>query len=57
MEPRRAGIEDLMTAIDIGETTTIPSKVRYRVLAAVSVVAVITYIHRVGFATAAAEFK
>ena len=34
-----------------------PTRVRYQVLASVCVLAVITYIHRVGFATASAEFK
>jgi sugar phosphate permease len=34
-----------------------PSRVRYQVLAAACSLAVITYIHRVGFATASAEFK
>ena len=34
-----------------------PTRVRYRVLAAACSLAVITYIHRVGFATASAEFK
>ena len=34
-----------------------PTRVRYQVLAAACSLAVITYIHRVGFATAAAEFK
>ena len=48
-----------MAAIDTAEPATVPvpTRVRYQVLAAVSVLAVITYIHRVGFATAAAEFK
>jgi MFS transporter, ACS family, glucarate transporter len=34
-----------------------PTRVRYQVLAAACTLAVITYIHRVGFATASAEFK
>jgi hypothetical protein len=34
-----------------------PTRVRYRVLAAACSLAIITYIHRVGFATASAEFK
>jgi sugar phosphate permease len=34
-----------------------PTWVRYQVLAAACTLAVITYIHRVGFATASAEFK
>ena len=46
-----------MAAIDFDIATTRPTRVRYRVLAAISALAVITYIHRVGFATAAAEFK
>jgi sugar phosphate permease len=34
-----------------------PTRVRYAVLAAACSLAIITYIHRVGFATASAEFK
>ena len=34
-----------------------PTRVRYQVLAAACSLAVVTYIHRVGFATASAEFK
>ena len=34
-----------------------PTRVRYQVLATACSLAVITYIHRVGFATASAEFK
>src|SRR5262245_31432996 len=34
-----------------------PSRVRFRVLAAACLLAVITYIHRVGFATASAEIR
>ena len=34
-----------------------PTWVRYQVLASACTLAVITYIHRVGFATASAEFK
>ena len=34
-----------------------PTRVRYQVLASACSLAVITYIHRVGFATASAEFK
>jgi ACS family glucarate transporter-like MFS transporter len=34
-----------------------PTRIRYQVLAAACILAVITYIHRVGFATASAEFK
>jgi MFS transporter, ACS family, glucarate transporter len=34
-----------------------PTRVRYQVVAAACSLAVITYIHRVGFATASAEFK
>ena len=34
-----------------------PTRVRYQVLTSVCVLAIITYIHRVGFATASAEFK
>jgi ACS family glucarate transporter-like MFS transporter len=37
--------------------TVRPTRVRYRVLLAACSLAVVTYIHRVGFATASAEFK
>jgi MFS transporter, ACS family, glucarate transporter len=43
------------TALD--ESPARPTWVRYQVLAAACSLAVITYIHRVGFATASAEFK
>jgi MFS transporter, ACS family, glucarate transporter len=43
------------TALD--ESPARPTWVRYRVLAVACSLAVITYIHRVGFATASAEFK
>jgi sugar phosphate permease len=46
-----------MALIETGASTAVPTSGRYRVLAAACVLAVITYIHRVGFATAAAEFK
>ena len=46
-----------MAAIEIDGTNVAPNGGRYRVLAAACGLAVITYIHRVGFATAAAEFK
>lgn len=42
---------------DTGWESERPTKVRYRVLAAASSLAVITYIHRVGFATASAELS
>jgi sugar phosphate permease len=40
-----------------GNAVARPTWVRYQVLAAACTLAVITYIHRVGFATASAEFK
>ena len=40
-----------------GDAAVRPTWVRYQVLAAACSLAVITYIHRVGFATASAEFK
>jgi ACS family glucarate transporter-like MFS transporter len=43
--------------IEFGDSPARPTGVRYRVLAAACSLAVITYIHRVGFATASAEFK
>lgn len=46
-----------MAAIEIDGTNVAPNRGRFRVLAAACGLAVITYIHRVGFATAAAEFK
>jgi sugar phosphate permease len=46
-----------MALIETGASTAVPTWVRSRVLAAACVLAVITYIHRVGFATAAAEIK
>jgi MFS transporter, ACS family, glucarate transporter len=59
--------EDLMSEItegDVewasagaGDAAARPTSVRYQVLAAACTMAVITYIHRVGFATASAEFK
>ena len=51
-------LEDLelpSTALD--EPPARPTWVRYQVLATACSLAVITYIHRVGFATASAEFK
>jgi MFS transporter, ACS family, glucarate transporter len=51
-------LEDLefaSTALD--ESPARPTRVRYQVLAAACGLAVITYIHRVGFATASAEFR
>jgi len=44
-------------ATSSGELPARPTWVRYQVLAAGCGLAVITYIHRVGFATASAEFK
>jgi MFS transporter, ACS family, glucarate transporter len=41
----------------LGKSLERPTWVRYQVLAAACSLAVITYIHRVGFATASAEFK
>jgi MFS transporter, ACS family, glucarate transporter len=40
-----------------GQETNRPTRVRFTVLASACVLAVITYIHRVGFATAIAEIK
>jgi MFS transporter, ACS family, glucarate transporter len=50
-------VSDADADIDTDLDPERPSRVRYRVLAAACVLAVITYIHRVGFATASAEFK
>lgn len=44
-------------ATSAAELPARPTWVRYQVLAAGCVLAIITYIHRVGFATASAEFK
>ncbi len=52
---RLEDLEFAPTALD--ESPARPSWVRYQVLAAACSLAVITYIHRVGFATASAEFK
>jgi ACS family glucarate transporter-like MFS transporter len=41
----------------VGDPPERPTRVRYLVLASACNLAVITYLHRVGFATAAAEFK
>jgi sugar phosphate permease len=49
--------DDLRAMIGPGEAGDRPTWVRYRVLAAACSLAVITYIHRVGFATASADFK
>src|SRR4051794_34129800 len=46
-----------MALIETGASTAVPTSVRYRVLAAACALAVITDIHRVRFATAAAEFQ
>ena len=48
IEPERTNVEDAPAR---------PTWVRYQVLAAACSLAMITYIHRVGFATASAEFK
>lgn len=48
-------VADAEPAADLDPTR--PTRVRYGVLAAACGLAVITYIHRVGFATASAEFK
>jgi len=48
---------DLEFATSSAELPARPTRVRYQVLAAGCGLAVITYIHRVGFATASAEFK
>jgi MFS transporter, ACS family, glucarate transporter len=42
---------------DLSDVPARPTRVRFQVLAAVCGLAVITYIHRVGFATASAGFK
>src|SRR5438128_12458439 len=59
--PRPNLSEGRMSEIELDDprvaTSTRPSRVRYRVLAAACSLAVVTYIHRVGFATASAEFK
>ncbi len=47
----------LSSDVEIGDSPARPTCVRYQVLAAACSLAVITYIHRVGFATASAEFK
>lgn len=48
-------VADAEPAVDLDPTR--PTRVRYGVLAAACGLAVITYIHRVGFAMASAEFK
>ncbi len=47
----------LVNGVDAGWEPERPTRVRYMVLGAACGLAVITYIHRVGFATASAEFK
>ena len=47
----------LANGVDSDWDSERPTQVRYRVLAAACSLAIITYIHRVGFATASAEFK
>ncbi len=47
----------LVDGVDPDLDSERPTRVRYRVLAAACSLAIITYIHRVGFATASAEFK
>src|SRR5262249_27648099 len=59
--------EDPMASNDVGQLKTVeepstppqirPTRVRYQVLAAGCSVAVVAYIHRVGFATATTEIK
>src|SRR5579864_3203791 len=49
-------LSDLSAGVTASEHER-PTWVRYQVLAAVGCLAVITYIHRVGFATVASEFK
>jgi MFS transporter, ACS family, glucarate transporter len=51
-------LDDSAVALaDLSEAPDRPTRVRFQVLAAVCSLAVITYIHRVGFATASAGFK
>src|SRR5262245_15916197 len=47
----------LVDGVETGREPERPTRVRYVVLASACSLAVITYIHRVGFATASAEFK
>ena len=47
----------LANGVDSDWDSERPTQVRYRVLTAACSLAIITYIHRVGFATASAEFK
>jgi MFS transporter, ACS family, glucarate transporter len=47
----------LSSDVEIGDSPTRPTLVRYQVLGTACSLAVVTYIHRVGFATASAEFK
>lgn len=56
MRDNRVDDLELATAA-LDESPGRPTRVRYQVLAAACSLAVITYIHRVGFATASAEFK
>ena len=53
-EPIRPNLEFATSSADLRSR---PTWVRYQVLAAGCCLAIITYIHRVGFATASAEFK
>ncbi len=46
-----------LAAFGLSEAPARPTWVRYQVLLSACALAVITYLHRVGFATAAAEFK
>src|SRR5262245_64205638 len=58
MDDSRLADPDFATAgLESGLDADRPTRVRYQVLAWVCCLAVITYIHRVGFATASAEFK
>jgi sugar phosphate permease len=49
--------ESTLAATGLAHALARPTWVRYQVLAAACCLAIITYIHRVGFATASAEFK
>src|SRR5713101_9898836 len=50
-------MNQLQTERTAGTTPARPTRVRYQVLAVACSVAVVTYIHRVGFATAFTEIK
>src|SRR5579883_3090941 len=57
MNEHRLDSEFATSSLEAGLDLERPTWVRYQVLAAACILAVITYIHRVGFATASAEFK